>query len=136
MRILIVDEYIAIGKVLKDYIAKYHPSFNITFIYKLNLVNYYLENENYDVIVLNFGSFNNNRLLDNILKYNKKQKIVIISTDAKCTDQISCEHCKESYNKIRLISPFSLYNLMDYILNKEGQECPHYKHCDDFKFVI
>lgn len=136
MRILIIDEYISIGKVLKDYIKKYQPNYEVISVSNLKLIDKYFDGEKYDVVVLNFGSFNNNTLLDNILKHDIKQKIVIISTDSKCTDSIGCEHCKQFYNKIRLISPFSLYNLMDYILNKEGQDCPHYKHCDNFKFVV
>lgn len=90
----------------------------------------------FDTIVLNFGSFNNNALLDKILLLNPKQRIVVISTDSKCTDKISCQHCKENYNKIRLIPPFKATNLIEYIVNDKMLECPHFKYCEEYKFII
>lgn len=137
MRILIIDEYFSLAKVLKEYIIKNYPMLIVDSINDIKMLNSHLVQVNYyDIIVVNFGSFNNNKLLDDILKFNHKQRIVIISSDAKCTDNVSCEHCVKSYNKVRLIPPFGMYDVMSYIIKNEGQKCPHYKHCDDFKFIV
>lgn len=137
MKILIIDEYISLAKVLSEYIMKNYPKSIVDSVSNIKALNSYISKVNYyDIIVVNFGSFNNSKLLDDILKFNNKQRIVIISSDSKCTDSISCEHCIKHYNKVRLIPPFGMYGLMDYIVKNEGQKCPHYKHCDDFKFVV
>ncbi len=137
MKILIIDEYISLAKVLSEYIIKNYPMVTVDSVNNIKALNSYISKVNYyDIIVINFGSFNNNKLLENVLTHNHKQRTVIISSDSKCTDSISCEHCTKHYNKVRLIPPFSMYSLMDYVVKNEGQECPHYKHCDDFKFVV
>jgi hypothetical protein len=100
-----------------------------------NIIDYIKQNT-FDTIVLNFGSFNNNNLLDKILLLNPKQRIVVISTDSKCTDSISCQHCKESYSKVRLIPPFKTTNLIEYIINDKILECPHFRYCEEYKFMI
>ncbi|MGE4456413.1 MAG: hypothetical protein AB7E13_05730 [Arcobacteraceae bacterium] len=138
MKILIIDEYIALAKVLQEYLNKHYSSIKVDVLNDIKRVNSYLHDRTnyYDIVVINFGSFNNNKLLDNVLKHDPKQRTVIISSDAKCTDNIGCEHCIKKYNKVRLIPPFGMHGLMDYIVKNEGQECPHYKHCDNFKFVV
>lgn len=138
MKILIIDEYIALAKVLNEYINKNYPFFKVDTLSDIKHVKGRFHNtpNRYDIVVINFGSFNNNKLLDDVLKFNPKQRIVIISSDSKCTDGISCEHCTKHYNKVRLIPPFGMYSLMDYIVRNEGQECPHYKHCDNFTFRV
>ncbi len=138
MKILIIDEYVALVKVLQEYINKNYSFIKVDTLSDIKHIKSCFHNthKGYDIVVINFGSFNNNKLLDDVLKFNPKQRIVIISSDSKCTDSISCEHCVKNYNKVRLIPPFGMYSLIDYIVRNEGQEYPHYKHCDNFKFLV
>lgn len=135
--ILVIDEYKALGKVLVEYVSsKYGDNYRIETLSSTSDALSKLKSTIYDVVVINCANFNNNDLIDKVTLYNKKQKLIVISSDAKCSDSLGCNHCQENYNKIRLIPPFLEYNIADYIINPNKEQCPHFGHCEEYKFKI
>ncbi|MCK9336765.1 MAG: hypothetical protein M0P43_02925 [Arcobacteraceae bacterium] len=137
MKLLIIDEYLSLGQAIKDYMAKAYEKIDITFITKIsNIKDELHSNIVYDIVIVNFGNFNNVKLLNELLLYNQKQRIVIISGDTKCTDRLGCNHCLMNHNKIRLIPPFKDYDIVDKILDLDNKQCPHYGHCEKYIFRL
>ena len=136
LKILIIDEYLSLGQAIKVYMDKAYEKIEVILVTKTHRIQELCSNIVYDIIVVNFGNFNDEKLLDELLLLNPKQRIVIISSDTKCTDRHGCDHCLINHNKIRLIPPFRDYDIVDKILDLENKQCPHYGHCEKYVYRL
>ncbi len=82
--------------------------------------------ENYDFLIIDLDTFEASKFLDNILKLNPKQKIINLSNSLELTTKEGCEACISKYNKKRLLKPYDLRMVYDYLINFDERVCLDY----------
>lgn len=92
------------------------------------------ETNNIDVVVIEFNDETSKNLLNRILEFNPLQNIIIISEILDCNCNLDCEICSKNHNKIRLLKPLNITELVNTIENFELLSCK-YKNTKCFKEI-
>lgn len=82
--------------------------------------------ENYDFLIIDLDTFEALKFLNNILKINPKQKIINLSNSLELTTKEGCEFCICNHNKKRLLKPYDLRMVYDYLINFDERVCLDY----------
>jgi hypothetical protein len=107
-----------------------------------NYLNYYLtnsnqpvkeyQNNNFDIVIVDISTYRETLL--QILEINPKQKIIVISDNLDCIDEVGCDICQKKYNKHRLLKPININILLDLLNDFNSHECK-YLQTDCFKNI-
>ena len=87
------------------------------------------ENQDIDIVIINFTLEFGKESLNYILEKNPKQKIITISDALECSEANGGDYCQTHYNKIRLLKPINTSELVRYIKYFESNTC---RFCDNF----
>ena len=84
----------------------------------------YNDNDIYIVIIDSTKDFGR-KFLDYILKKNAKQKVITISDRLGRTESKGCNYCQEYYNKVRLLKPVDIHELVGYLKDFHHGKCAY-----------
>jgi len=96
---------------------------NITFCVDDKCTTSLYEKGKFDIILLNFSSNIGNEFLDVILLNDLKQRIITISPELSCSENLGCDYCVENLNKKRLLTPVDIGDLITLIKNFDTTSC-------------
>ena len=81
------------------------------------------DNNEYDVIVVDFSFENGQKFLNYIETTNPTQKLITVSDELEYSELEGCDYCSNNYNKRRLLKPLNTQTLVRYIIDFENQIC-------------
>lgn len=122
-RVLLYDSQQAVEQLANELINLSFDVFKST-SYEES-INKYLK-ENYDFIIIDLDTFVALKFLNKILKLNPKQRIINLSNSLELTTKEGCETCIKNYNKKRLLKPYDLRMIYDYLINFDERVCLDY----------
>lgn len=117
--------------IIRNYLEIGQNKLNYSFITTNNPIEEY-QNNDFDLLIIDITIYK--KVLLKILELNPKQKIIVISDNLDCIDEVGCEICPVKYNKHRLLKPLHLNSLLDLIGDFHNQECK-YLQTDCFKNI-
>ena len=117
---------------INSYLEIGQHQLNYSFINSDNPMEDY-QNNHFDIIIIDISTYK--EALLKILELNPQQKIIVISDNLDCIDEVGCQHCPEKYNKHRLLKPVEIRSLLDLIIDFDSQECK-YLQTDCFKNIL
>lgn len=120
MSILLIDEDLETINFLK--IIQSKRGYDVTYN-DLSIENY--KNNSFDVVIVDIAISKNNDFLNELLKVNPDQNIIIFSEDLDCKNEISCEHCLEKYNKKRLLKPLNFESFLSLVDKFDQGRCKY-----------
>jgi len=80
---------------------------------------------NYNIVIVDIAFSKNNDFLNEIIKINPYQNIIIFSEELDCKNEISCDHCLETYNKKRLLKPLNFESFLSLVDKFEQSPCKY-----------
>lgn len=120
MKILLLDEDLEIINFLK--IIQEKHNYEIVFN-DLSMDNY--KETQFDMLIVDIAFDKNNDFLSNVLAYNPFQKVIIFSETLDCKNEISCEHCLDTFNKKRLLKPLNFDSFISLIESFDHDKCKY-----------
>ncbi len=90
------------------------------------------ENNNIDIVIINFSLDFGQEILAVITEKTPKQRIITISEELVCSESRGGGFCKKHFNKLRLLKPISTKELISAIKDFDNQIC---KYGDKFDTV-
>jgi len=116
---------------IKSYLEIGQNKLNYSFVNSNQpMVDY--EKNNFDIVIVDISTHKKNLL--QILELTPKQKIIVISDNLDCINEIGCDICPVKYNKHRLLKPIQINTLLDLIIDFNSHECK-YLQTDCFKNI-
>jgi len=85
----------------------------------------FYEHNKYDIIVINFSLDYGKTILNYILGKNPKQKIITVSENLECSEIKGGDFCQKNFNKVRLLKPVDLSELIKCIKNFDEYVCEY-----------
>lgn len=87
-----------------------------------DLIEIYTKN-NYDMVIVDFSLDFGKTALDYILKTDPKQRVITISEKLISSEDKGGSYCQENYNKLRIMKPISINELVDHIVHFDTKTC-------------
>ncbi|MCV6606893.1 MAG: hypothetical protein OIF32_01680 [Campylobacterales bacterium] len=81
----------------------------------------------YDIIIIDLTEYTGVRIFGLLTKLTPRQKIITIGTDSSCSVTLGCDFCLDTYNKKRLVRPYTTKQLEELINNFDSTTC-QYQH--------
>lgn len=87
-----------------------------------NAIKEYNEND-IDIVIIDPTNIFGRKVLDYILKKKPRQKVITISGTLDHTEPKGCTYCQEYYNKVRLLKPVDIHELVEYLKDFHHDKC-------------
>ena len=82
-------------------------------------------NNDIDLVIADFSNSHNKKLLDEITEHNPQQKVLIISSELDCKNELGCGHCVSNYNRKRLLKPIDVKEMYNFLENIDCTSCKY-----------
>ena len=127
MNILIVDTDKNLISVLKH--LGELELFTVDICNSIDHCSNFMFQKDYHVVLIDFTIEDGRQIIDIINDINPKQRIITVSSELVHCNSEGVEYCNENYNKLRLMKPLDLHELIYYINNFDSLSC---KYADKF----
>ncbi len=82
---------------------------------------------NYDIVIIDFAIEEGDKILEDILKKDARQKVITLSASAGISESNGCEYCQTNFKRRRLTKPTPINDLISLIKDFDFYPCAHYK---------
>ena len=89
-----------------------------------------------DIVIIDSTKDFGRKVLDYILKKKANQKIIIISDYLGHTEPKGCDYCQKHYNKVRLLKPVDISELVGYLKDFHHDKCAYKDKFDSTNGLI
>lgn len=83
-----------------------------------------------DTLVIDHHMNEGIKALNNLIALAPELKVIVLSSSVYCSDENGCGHCKENYNKMRLLKPVSKKTLISAIEAFHSDRCEYDGECE------
>mgnify|MGYP000541782824 CR=1 FL=1 len=80
----------------------------------------------YDIVIVDFSTFNGVELLNKIVSKNPEQKTITINENLVCSVSAGCDYCVQHYHRRRVIDIHNYEAILDIINNFENHKCKYF----------
>jgi len=93
-------------------------------------------NNDIDIIIIDFSHAECRNLLDEVVKINPLQKTITISNEIECSDKNGCVDCLKNLNRKRLLNTFAIEDLHNLIKNFDSKRCSYFNSFTDIFDIL
>ena len=119
-----------------DFLEKLDKDINLIKVYTAEEGLKYYNNNDIDIVIVDFQYECFQELMNEITKINKYQKTITISNLIECNDNNGCKDCIEQFNRKRLLDEFSIKELFDIVNHFDTEQCKYYKSFEDITTML
>ena len=119
-----------------DFLSKYDKNINLIKVYNEEDGLKYYNNNDIDIVIIDFHYEYFQKLADKILKINQYQKTITISNDLDCNGNNGCINCVKNLNRKRLLDEFSIKELFNIVNHFDSEQCKYYKSFEDITLIM
>ena len=122
MKILLVDDDDKI-EIILNVLTSVTDKYEVVYCNNFECAVTEYNEKNIDIIIIDPTQIFGREVLDYILKNNSKQKVITISKNLEHTELKGCDYCQKYYNKVRLLKPVNIHELLGYLKEFHSEKC-------------